>query len=548
MAPQPVRPDVIDRVARPQALGPLCSAALLALALSTAALSQEPPRFPAAAEIVRIDAVVVDKAGRSVTGLTAADFVVEENGRPREIASFEPIVVQSVVARDDGPVPAPAASSTPRALEPQDGRALLIYFDDIHVSPPSAEWVRHNLGPFLRREIRPGDAVTIVAPHGNFWWTARTPWEHAQLPAVVARLKGQYNPNPFKDEKSDWLVMRQVESGPKVQEGRAVGSPQGVYEGAFSLQAEGQYGMALLRIRRTLKGLERAIASLDSFRGRKSVIIYSEGFILPSYDPFYFPEFRRTVDQCRRANVALFVADPGGLRTGGLTAEAPTGTGGGTVGLSGGLLDAERAGSAHIAFATGGRVFFQNDATEAVAHVLEESKAYYLIGFRPEEGRPGERKVGVRVRREGLQVRARNRYYWGDPLPLDTDDSAAVVALRAMSDRTDVPFRVAVAPGGASGEGPIRLKLQLDPVPERGERRLKVLIEARPLAGGPLVHDGADLTVPPSEKPQSIARELSLSLGVWQARVVVTDQDTGAVGSVLHTFEVGAASVARSGP
>ena len=86
--------------------------------------------------------------------------------------------------------------------------------------------------------------------------------------------------------------------------------------------------------------------------------------------------------------------------------------------------------------------------------MLEESKAYYLIGFRPEEGRPGERKVRVRVRREGLQVRARNRYYWGDPLPLDTDDSAAVVALRAMSDRTDVPFRVAVAPGAPSGEGP----------------------------------------------------------------------------------------------
>jgi len=538
MARQPVRPDVIDRVVRPQAFGPLCSAALLALALSTAALSQEPPRFPAAAEIVRIDAVVVDKAGRPVIGLTAADFAIEENGKPREVASFEAIVVQSVLARDDGP--APAASSAPRALEPQEGRALLIYFDDIHVSPPNAEWVRHNLGPFLQREIRPGDAVTIVAPHGNFWWTARTPWEHAQLPAVVERLKGQRTLNAFKDEKSDWLVMQQVEYGPKIQEGRAVGSD------TFSLQAEGQYGMALLRIRRTLSGLERAIASLEGFRGRKSVVVYSEGFILPPHDPFYFPEYQRTIDQCRRANVALFVADPRGLRTGRPTAEGPTG--GGTVGLTGGIMDGETGGSSHIAIATGGRVFFENDATEAVAHVLEESKVYYLIGFRPEEGRPGERKVSVRVRRDGLRVRARNRYYWGDPLPRETGDSAAVVALRAMSDRTDVPFRVAVAPGDASAEGSIRLQLQLDPVPERGERRLKLLIEARPLAGGGLVHDGADLTVPPSESAQSIARELSLPPGVWQARVVVTDQDTGGVGLALHTFEVGAASVARSGP
>lgn len=540
MAPQPVRPEAIDRVARPQALGPLCSAALLALALSTAALSQEPPRFPATAEIVRIDAVVVDEAGRPVTGLTAADFAVEENGKPREIASFEAIVVRSAATPPEPVAPAPVASSTPRALEPQEGRALLIYFDDIHVSPPNAEWVRHNLGPFLQREIRPGDAVTIVAPHTNFWWTARTPWEHAQLPAVVERLKGQRTLNPFKDEKSDWLMMQQIEYGPKIQEGRAVG------EGAFSLQAEGQYGMALLRIRRTLNGLERAIASLDGFRGRKSVVIYSEGFILPPHDPFYFPEYQRVVDQCRRANVALFVADPRGLHTGRPTAENPTG--GGTVGLTGGLMDAETGGSSHIAIATGGRVFFENDATEAIAHVLEESKVYYLVGFRPEEGRPGERKVSVRVRRDGLRVRARNRYYWGDPLPRETDDSAAAVALRAMSDRTDVPFEVTAVPGATTGTGPapVRLQLRLDPVADR-ERHLKLLIEARPLATGDLVHDGAELIVPPSDVPQTVVRELRLLPGVWQARVVITDAQTGAVGSALHTFEVPALSSVASG-
>jgi hypothetical protein len=276
------------------------------------------------------------------------------------------------------------------------------------------------------------------------------------------------------------------------------------------------------------------------------VVIYSEGFILPPHDPFYFPEFQRTVDQCRRANVALFVADPRGLRTGRPTAEGSTA--GGTVGLSGGVMDGETGGSSHIAIATGGRVFSVNDATEAVAHVLEESKAYYLIGFRPEEGRPGERKVSVRVRREGLHVRARNRYYWGDPLPRDTDDSAAVVALRAMSDRTEVSFQVTVATGATTGTGaePVRLQLRLDPVADR-ERQLKLLIEARPLAKGELVHDGADLTVPKSNVPQTVERELRLLPGVWQARVVVTDEQTGAVGSVLHTFEVPAFSSVASG-
>jgi hypothetical protein len=223
------------------------------------------------------------------------------------------------------------------------------------------------------------------------------------------------------------------------------------------------------------------------------------------------------------------------------------------VNISGGLLEAEIAGSSYIAIATGGRVFPANDATEAVAHVLEESKAYYLIGFPPAEGRPGERKVGVSVRREGLRVRARTRYYLGDPLPRGTDDPAPVAALRAMSDRTDVPFEVTATAGAGAGAGPgpVRLQLRIPPA-GGGERRLNLLIEARPLAKDDLVHDMAALTVPAGAASQSVERELKLSPGIWQARVVLTDQGTGAVGSVLHTFEVpgapGDASAAPRGP
>jgi hypothetical protein len=211
-------------------------------------------------------------------------------------------------------------------------------------------------------------------------------------------------------------------------------------------------------------------------------------------------------------------------------------------------MEAEAAGSTYIAVATGGKGFFANDATEAVAHVLEEAKAYYLIGFRPAQGRPGERQVRVRVSKEGLRVRARNRYYWGDPLPRGNDDTVAVRVLRAMSDRTDVPIRVVMAPAEATHErsGTVRLQLALDPVPERRARRLKLLIEARPLAKAEPVRDGADLTVPASDVPRTVERKLRLAPGVWQARVVVTDEETGAVGSVLHTFEVPGAPSDRS--
>jgi hypothetical protein len=99
-----------------------------------------------------------------------------------------------------------------------------------------------------------------------------------------------------------------------------------------------------------------------------------------------------------------------------------------------------------------------------------------------------------------------------------------------------VPIRVATATGEVTGA--VELRVSLEAVQPARERTLKLLVEARPLAGGELVHDVANLTVPPAVGTQDVLRELRHAPGVWQARVVVTDTSTGAIGSTLHTFEV----------
>ena len=143
------------------------SAAFLAsmLALTTVhshATTQTPPTFPAGVELVRIDVVVLDR-GTPVTGLTAADFEVTENGRPHEIASFEPIVVR-VPSKPIPPEAAPVRISEPIVRPPEENRYFLIFFDDVHLSVPAADEARAQLMPFLERELREGDIVAIVAP------------------------------------------------------------------------------------------------------------------------------------------------------------------------------------------------------------------------------------------------------------------------------------------------------------------------------------------------------------------------------------------------
>ncbi|HEY9283119.1 MAG TPA: hypothetical protein VIP46_06660, partial [Pyrinomonadaceae bacterium] len=58
--------------------------------------------------LVQVDAVVTDKDGRQVTGLTADDFEVEENGRARQITNFSYIRIEPATGAAAATAPAPA--------------------------------------------------------------------------------------------------------------------------------------------------------------------------------------------------------------------------------------------------------------------------------------------------------------------------------------------------------------------------------------------------------------------------------------------------------
>src|SRR4026209_1646332 len=65
---------------------------LLVCALVGELLSaQQPSRFRAGIDLVTVDAVVLDKDGNPVPGLTRQDFEVEEDGREQQITEFQSV-------------------------------------------------------------------------------------------------------------------------------------------------------------------------------------------------------------------------------------------------------------------------------------------------------------------------------------------------------------------------------------------------------------------------------------------------------------------------
>ena len=70
------------------------SLAVVLVVVSLVGRAQEPV-FRAGVDLVTVDAIVVDKEGRPVTGLTADDFLLTVDGKPRPIDTFELVAVRT---------------------------------------------------------------------------------------------------------------------------------------------------------------------------------------------------------------------------------------------------------------------------------------------------------------------------------------------------------------------------------------------------------------------------------------------------------------------
>jgi VWFA-related protein len=490
-----------------------------------------PPVFGVAVDLVRLDVVVLDEDGRPVTGLSREDFVVEEEGRRQAVESFEPVIV-----RGDRPVtPDEAPRLTGARLRaPSEGRCLLFFVDDVHVAPPAMERVRAALRRFLDADVREGDWVTVVAPEQQLWWTARNAWEYRQLAAVVSRLVGQGK----GDSAGDWAVLHAVEYGKEGIGGMSAALGPGgssateggpgrfavVGDANAPVRQEQAIAQVRRRTERSLGGLQQALESLVRMRGHKSLVLISEGFLLLPRMPGYL----EAIDVARRAHVAVHFVDPRGVQ----------------ADQSGPALAASMGDVEAITRVTGGTVFSGNDAETGLRRVAERSDAYYLLGYQPDRPGTGERDVKVSVAREGLEVRARSRYYVPEPAKETKakGPSPGLVAMRSLADTTDLAVRTATLYFEHNRKGEVATMLATEVLPlqgKKGERLFKLVSEARARDGGPPVRDQfeGETEVTPGV-PVILARQWHLTPGVWQARLLVEDTTNGRFGTVLHTFEV----------
>ena len=550
---------------------------------------QTAPAFPARVELVTVDAVVVDGKGRAVPGFGKSDFVVLEDGAPQTITTFQAVSLPDTPPAE-GPRAPRARVSTNVGPEAQETRTFVVVFDDIHLSAEQARRAKAAIGEFLRTGVRDGDRVSLVASAGSAWWSARMPEGREALQTILKRLDGRFVPDSSPDRMTDYEAMRIItyddpEVGYQVKrrfdaygnmakerdgnrtyaDTRSAGATAGMVDPYVRNRAQDIYRQTVERRRITLETMTRALNSLAGVKGRKAMVLVSQGFIYEQG----FKEMKALVEASTRVNVPIHFIDTRGLKA--LpefmtTAYAQPFDVQDTVAV---LADISREaeGAENAALDTGGiAVKNTNDLVSGIKRVSAESQAFYLLGYSPTNAaRDGRfRRIEVRLaegRGKGLKVRARRGYYApqeGATVSVAAlkHDPEIVRALDSPFERRELPLRATALSFDESStlnRLTVILAAEIDvsavkltEAEGRFRGELAFLIEAQHRETGEYYR--TDEKIEMALLPQTleslrssgyvVSREFTLAPGGYQAKIVVRDLATGRLGSVIHEFEV----------
>ena len=443
--------------------------AFIAVAAAAAAASTQEPSAPQAqtfrtgTTLVEVDAIVRDRDGRFVEGLAVSDFEVLEEGRPQRVDLFLVVGGPGTAAPTVGAPPAEPSREVPRsAANPQ--RVFVLVFDQEHIEPGAFKRLQAGAERFLTEQFREGDVGGVVVDGrmaGNRLSTKRQELVDAVRSAKAlgsaqsSRKLDQLQWPRVSDVEAvrialadDREVLAAVVRRALADDPSAGRLPldQIVTEKARAMVDQMRPASA-----RTVSTLKALITGLGRVPGRKTVVLFSDGFFVEER----WADLRQIVGQAARSNVRLYSLDTRGLNRRGdptdLRTTSPMNPGG-SAPLD--AYDTVEDGPNTLAADTGGYAIRNtNDFAGALAEIGDDTSRFYVLGYSPSEPSPAGtyRRIEVRVKRPGASVRARRGYLSPGPAPAPAVATSApatspTAPAQPPDDRVPAPDAPAAAP------------------------------------------------------------------------------------------------------
>src|SRR5262245_52581814 len=274
--------------------------ACLLMALSTAMMAQQSspslpiPKFTVRTELVTVPVIVLRHASpwrqvgirgwldEHVTGLTKDDFVIEEDGQSKPIATFEEISGSKYIVK---PVTPPPGIYTNEVVADGPVPLVVILLDLINTPYQFQESTKKKLLEYLQTEYRADRPTMLAALHPD---GLRILHDFTSDPEVLQKIVRRLGNNLEHDPALDNLVQTQTSGDlykpidlpheyDQLQSeffGDATGSEAG--RKAYEQQ------LKLNRLESVVDELQQLAHALSAVRGMKSLVWATGGFTLPS--------------------------------------------------------------------------------------------------------------------------------------------------------------------------------------------------------------------------------------------------------------------------
>jgi VWFA-related protein len=533
-------------------------------------------------ELVQTDVMVFDRQGKFVNGLTAKDFELRVDGKPRPIQDFEQITAGS----DEESQLAAARGATTINLKrpvPLDrGRIVFFYIDDFHMDLGGLAAAKKVINHFLDKEMGQNDQAAITSATGQIGFLQQLTNDRMILRKALDRVNSRsystrdYDRPPMSDYHAylierndsvvfDYFVSETVRLNPGLSRDMAAG--------IVRARASASQAQSARFNQNTLAGLESLVKSAKNLPGRKVLFFLSGGFLIENQRSDSRDKLHDITNAAARSGVVIYSMDTRGLvaTLDDISIEKPFDPSGRLGFTDHQELAATQDGLNALAVDTGGKAIFNtNDLKQGLTPAIKETSTYYLLAWKPDadsEKRSRFRNLEVKlVSRPDLTVRVRKGYFDLDPV------APPVVAKAQPTPTKTAPakLREAIASPYPNRGLPILLSADYYDVPNKGpalstaihipgefvtfgeqpDGKIQAVIDLSAVyfdEKGTIKDSFMDrivTTAPNLDKAKNYRNDImftypaKLAPGLYQVRVAARDDKSGQVGSAHAWVEI----------
>ena len=412
-----------------------------------------------------MNALVVDRDGRPIEGLTRDDFTVLEDGKPQAIELFAvdgrlsaPRTASAVAAAPTPPdePPLPRGEYSNRAVA-RVGGVTVIVLDRINTKFEDQKLAREQIVQFLKT-VRREDRIALYVLHPESVEILHDfTRDNASLIAALARFQAKTSRSLQASEMTPIELAKGGNPEEDAAFARWLGDSAGQMRALYTRD----------QVRQTVAAFSTIAARLAGVRGRKNLVWVSSAF--PSWidAPHDTQTFSSELDDAARAingaNIAVYAVDarqlipPFALAAAEPTKEIASGKRPFDADLPKSTFEADMRQTdtlQSLAVATGGRAFSNlGDVSKGIRRAVDDARMTYVLGYYPQDANwnGAYHRITVTVNRPGATVRSRRGYYatrFAPPDPAKSQE-ALLDAMRSPLEATGLGLKARAVRGDA---------------------------------------------------------------------------------------------------